>query len=312
MPAVPLDAHTPTEVPNIPLDMHTAATALREPHMPLPVSSHYSDSSLYTLGSDDNSSSLHSDSSSSDAYDSFCRPTSDMSPNSAAKCVHAEPKRIPLLTPGVVSPMVMHQWEMACMDFFRVNKKILLEDCMAAILPGLKDMRAQDWVAMHGDQLAEMSFTDFVKEMQKEFLPDGWDDELHAKIQSLQLKVSNLFPTWVNDIRHLNIILHNTEYHFSESNLWLQLDSLLDADLQSCCKNRNMKEIVDKVMKGTPEQTDKARLTCWITEVQKLAEECMNDTKCYLEVAEDLQCGPKRQALVNPTQNTNTVGGYKP
>lgn len=34
--------------------------------------------------------------------------------------------------------------------------------------------------------------------------------------------------------------------------------------------------------------------------------------KWYLEVAEDLQQMPKRQALANPLQNVNTVGGYKP
>lgn len=71
---------------------------------------------------------------------------------------------------------------MACTDFFRANKKIPLEEHMSVVLPGLKDMHARDWVATHGDRLAEMTFMQLVKEMQKEFLPDGWDNELHAKI----------------------------------------------------------------------------------------------------------------------------------
>ena len=40
----------------------------------------------------------------------------------------------------MVSPMVMCQWEMACMDFFRENKKIEAEEHVAAVLLGLKDM----------------------------------------------------------------------------------------------------------------------------------------------------------------------------
>lgn len=105
-----------------------------------------------------------------------------MAPSTTAECVHAEPKRIPLLTPGMVTPMIMCQWEMACMNFFRANKKILVEEHVAAILLGLKDMQAQDWVATHGDCLSEMLFASFVKELQKESLPDGGDDELHVRI----------------------------------------------------------------------------------------------------------------------------------
>lgn len=75
----------------------------------------------------------------------------------------------------------------------------------------------------------------------------------------------------------------------------------MDADLQSRCKNRNVKEVIEKVVKETPAKTEEARLSCWIVEVQKLAEECANDTKRYQEAAKDLQCMPKRQALVNPS-----------
>lgn len=252
-----------------------------------------------------------SDDSSSTYDDCPLVPATKMSPMGAAKCLHAEPKCIPLLTPGVMSPMVMHQWEMACTDFFRANKKILEHEQVAAILPGLKDMRARDWVATHGDHLADLDFPEFIKELQREFLPDGWDDELHAKIRNSRLKSSDSFPTWVNDICHLNIVLRNTEYYFLDIALRLQLDSLLDADLWNRCKNRNMKEVVDKVTRDTAGKTDEARLSCWIAEVRKLAEEHTNDTKQYLEAVEDLQRLPKRQALANPSRNANAVGGYK-
>lgn len=105
----------------------------------------------------------------------------------------------------------------------------------------------------------------------------------------------------MNDIQHLNIVLHNTKYYFSDVALHLQLDSLLDADLQNHCKNCNIKEVMNKIAKETPEKTDEAHLTCWIAEVHKLAEEQANDTKHYLEAAKDLQWMPKRQALVNPS-----------
>jgi hypothetical protein len=192
-----------------------------------------------------------------------------MPASNIVKCQHADPKRIPLLTPGEISLMVMRQWEMACMDFFRSNKKIEVEDRVAAVLPGLQDLRARDWVATHGDRLAGLSFSVFIKELQHEFLPEGWDDELHAKIHNSRLRSSDSFPKWVNDIHHLNIVLRNSEYHFSDTELHLQLDSLLDVDLCSCCKNWKIKELVDKIGDegNSEEESVERHLACWISEV---------------------------------------------
>lgn len=74
--------------------------------------------------------------------------------------------------------MVMHQWEMVCEDFFSANKKLDDADCVSAVLPGLKDMCAWDWVATHCPELVNLSFPNFMKILGKEFLLDGWDDEL--------------------------------------------------------------------------------------------------------------------------------------
>jgi hypothetical protein len=42
-------------------------------------------------------------------YDYLPLTPYSMFANTSAECLHAEPKCIPLLTPGEVSPMVMHQ-----------------------------------------------------------------------------------------------------------------------------------------------------------------------------------------------------------
>jgi hypothetical protein len=176
-----------------------------------------------------------------------------MSANTPAECIHAEPKRIPLLSPGEVTPMVIRQWEMACEDFFSANKKLEEEDRVAAVLPGLKDMHARDWVATHRAELVALPFASFMKDLHKEFLSDGWDDELHARICNSPLKPSDSFAKWVNDIRHLNIILCGTDYHFSEDALHFQLDSLLDVDLRTRCKNRKVKEMVESAVNAAGE-----------------------------------------------------------
>src|SRR5262245_43611346 len=70
-------------------------------------------------------------SSNSSAPVSLSCPSRIMPAHNAAKCIHDEPKKIPLLMAGEVSLLVMHQWEMACEDFFSTSKKLDVADCVS-------------------------------------------------------------------------------------------------------------------------------------------------------------------------------------
>jgi len=106
-----------------------------------------------------------------------------------------------------VIPLIMHQWEMACEDFFSASKKVDVTDHVATVLSSLKDLRAQDWVATHHADLVVLSFSDFMIELHCEFLPNSWNNNLYIKICSFHLKLSNFFILWINKLHHLNIIL---------------------------------------------------------------------------------------------------------
>lgn len=216
-------------------------------------------------------------------------PHNIMTSHSPAEVLHTELKQIPLLTPGEISPLAMQQWEMACKDFFSANKKVDKKDRVSTILPGLKDMHARDWVATHHNLLGALAFLVFMKEFHMEFLPGGWDNKLHAHICNSQLRSSDSFPKWVNNIHHSNIILRGTSYHFSDDALHLQLDTLLDLDLCIHCKNHNVKELIKSATNNAGEKTPEAHLTSWILELCKLTDEHAQNTKCYLVAAEDLQ-----------------------
>jgi hypothetical protein len=235
--------------------------------------------------------------SSSDSSSDFSPPYRSMPTNNVAECIHDEPKRIPLLTAGEISPLVMRQWEMACDDFFSASKKLETVDRVAAILPGLKDLRTRDWIATHRADLVLLSFDDFMVELRREFLPEGWDDELHAKISSSRLKVSDSFMTWINELRHLNIILRNTDYHFDDDSFRLQLDSLIDTDLRARSKNRGIKESIEAAVDSKGMKTAEARLTTWVAEMRKLADERANDTKRYKEAAESFHRAVKCESV---------------
>lgn len=183
-----------------------------------------------------------------------------MSANSLGQCLHTNPRCVPLLTPGEIYPMAMHHLEMACIDYFITNK-VKASDWVMAVLSGLMDLWTCDWVVTHGDCLAGLLFDKFIKELQKEFLPEGWDDKLHAKICNSCLTSSEPFTKWVNNIHHLNLFLQNSEYQFSDTDLRCQLNSLLDVDLWNWCKNHKIKEIVSKVGGRQIQKTRSPRLS---------------------------------------------------
>lgn len=72
------------------------------------------------------------DSSLSSLNDAYTLSHQKMSLNTFAEVLHAEPKHIPPLSPGKISPLVMWQWEMACKDSFSANKRLDKEDDIVA------------------------------------------------------------------------------------------------------------------------------------------------------------------------------------
>lgn len=219
-----------TTIPNLP----TATTSLLpSPLTPL--------GSLPPLSHNATPSGVHISSPSSDTssnssvYDATLLSTSlnaamNMSDTMITKCCHA--KRILILTSGEVTPKVMCQWELACLNFFSANKKITDAKCIESILPGLQDLWARDWVATNCTQLVALTFKEFMKELKMEFLPENWDHDLYNWICSSHLKICDNFAAWLNEIRHMNIILCGTDYHLDDDALRRQLDGLLNNDLQ--------------------------------------------------------------------------------
>ena len=190
-----------------------------------------------------------------------------MSQNLIAECVHSKPKKIPLLTSGKVLPLVMHEWELTCLDFFATNKKLVEADWVEAILPGLRDLHAHDWIVTYCKCLITILFTNVMKEIRKEFLPDSWDDDLHSCLLNSQLWASDNFMTWVNNLHYQNLTLLNTDYHLSDDALCQLLETLLDPDLCTHCKNHKVKETVDAATDSTGNKSAKIGLMTWIAEV---------------------------------------------
>jgi hypothetical protein len=146
-----------------------------------------------------------------------------------------------------------------------------------------------------------------MKLLRKEFLPEGWEDEHHTQICNSRLKSSDSFTSWLNDVCHINFALRGSDHHFNDDTLRIQLESLLDTDLRTRAKNRNVKDLVEAAVDDEGNKMPEARLACWKNELRKLADERAQDTKRYLEAAEELHRPQKRQALGQHSRAFNTA-----
>jgi hypothetical protein len=73
------------------------------------------------------------------------------------------PTKVPVLTTGDVTPVVMCQYENACNNYF-VHKKIPGDDQVTMIVGGLLDTRIADWINSDHVRIVELSFMDFMKD----------------------------------------------------------------------------------------------------------------------------------------------------
>jgi hypothetical protein len=73
-------------------------------------------------------------------------------------------KMAPILMIRKITPEILHQWERACKEFFRV-KNIPDEKKVESILSRLKDFCIADWTEANEARLKALKFTDFMEEL---------------------------------------------------------------------------------------------------------------------------------------------------
>jgi len=65
---------------------------------------------------------------------------------SNAATVEPTSRKAPILTSGEITPSVMMEFENVCYDFFEA-KSVPVEKQVAFILPGIRDLHIQNWIA---------------------------------------------------------------------------------------------------------------------------------------------------------------------
>jgi hypothetical protein len=79
------------------------------------------------------------------------------------------PKIAPTLTPGQINPEILHRWERACKEYFRI-KGVPDAKKVESILSRLKDFRIADWAEANEATLKELDFAKFMTQLREEAL----------------------------------------------------------------------------------------------------------------------------------------------
>ena len=76
------------------------------------------------------------------------------------------------MTPGLVTLKVLHRWEKACKEYFRV-KGITERKKVESVLSRLQDIHIADWIEANEMSLVGITFVDFMMKLRAETLALG-------------------------------------------------------------------------------------------------------------------------------------------
>jgi hypothetical protein len=113
-----------------------------------------------------------------------------------AEVIHDQPKRVPIVTAGELTPCIIHDFNSACHDLFTM-KETTAEKQVGVVLPGFQDIQIRDWISIHRGRLTALSFTNFIAELKMQFLPPHWKEEQRRLLCQATLQKNTDFKNWV-------------------------------------------------------------------------------------------------------------------
>ena len=142
----------------------------------------------------------------------------------------SNPKRAPTLTPGKITPELLHQWERACKEFFRI-KNIADDKKVESVLSRLQDQGIADWAEANEAMLKDLEFPEFMKRVRKQALEHDWDRKVMLTIIESR-QGTRAFYDWANGLYNRNTLLRGTEFHMDEKGLRQTIENTMNQVLE--------------------------------------------------------------------------------
>jgi len=156
---------------------------------------------------------------------------------------HPITKHCPILTAGDITPKAIVDLGDAHNEYF-IAKEIEDTDKVKKILGGFKDVHIRDWIASDRVRLLALSYEDFMAELQTNYLPPDWEEEVQNQILGMRMEKNVKFWDWCQQMRAINIVLRGTESHLSDAQLRNQLEAALEPGLRLYCVHEKLRKIM--------------------------------------------------------------------
>ena len=127
------------------------------------------------------------------------------------------PSKVPVLTTGDILPMVMHQFEHACMNYF-VHKKVIADDQVSLVIGSILDNHVWEWLVSDRDRLVNLLFDNFMDKFRTNYLAEDWEEDTLCEILSMT-QGNNTFWDYAIALQSKNSLLHGTTSHLLDDKL---------------------------------------------------------------------------------------------
>ena len=151
--------------------------------------------------------------------------------------------KVPVLTAGDISPMVMHQFKHTCMNYF-VHKKVIANDQVSLVIGGILDDRVGDWLISDCDCLVNLSFNDFMDEFRTNYLAEDWEEYTICEILSMTQE-NNTFWDYAITLQSKNSLLRGTTLHLLDDKLCHQLSVGMETRLSKKVSTEKVNKVVE-------------------------------------------------------------------
>lgn len=119
------------------------------------------------------------------------------------------------------------------MFFINAKEPITEDQKVTKILGCFENGIIYDWTSNEHERLAKLSYTEFMKEFRKRWLPNNWEQVVHTELMNSRLKPPQSFEDWADQVLLQNVLLQNTASHMNDDQLQIQLAVALDEELRT-------------------------------------------------------------------------------
>ena len=153
-----------------------------------------------------------------------------------ASVEQSSPSKVPILSPGDISPSIMRQFEHGCKNYF-IHKKIVADNQVSLIIGGLLNDRVSDWISADRDRIVALSFSAFMTEFRQNYLAEDWEEDTLRKLLSMS-QGNSTFWDYAVAVQSKNSLLRGTTSHLPDDKLRHQLGAGMEVRLSKKVSSR--------------------------------------------------------------------------